>query len=557
MTSLLDLFPPPADLAAPIWQATREKAESETNTSDFADPPTWADEHVDAETFDPQAYLDRFDRGRLDTDSTYRRAATRRDVLLFGLVYLPHHLRSDATGGQITFADPHLDWCRRARRWMEPVTEPRSSRHAEVAPRETGKTTWFYLIIPLWAAAHGYIKFLATFADSTGQAETHLSTFKRELETNRRLREDYPDLCAPARRQSGTTIANRQGMMHQRNGFTFAARGIDSSNLGLKVNERRPDVIVLDDVEPDEANYSPLQAGKRLSTIVDAILPMNLRAHVLLVGTVTMPGSIIHQLVRAAAGEPPEGWIVDERFQAHHAQPIVVRDDGTERSIWPAKWPMSLLNDIRHTRSYRKNFANDPLGTDGGYWTVDDFRYGDLEGVTRTIMWIDPATTTKRTSDFTGISIIGFAPGQVAADSRGRRVVLPSRCIVREAWEVKLTGDPLRTQVLKLLTRHPEVGVVVVESNQGGEHWHAILHHLPVRLAIVHESVKKEVRAERALNHYQRGRVLHAKKLVRLEEQMVAFPRAPHDDLVDAVTGPLTRLLSPSKVGRTRTEFPR
>lgn len=543
-----------------VWAAA-ETAWLETTPGgghDIPYPPAWADPAVTAETFDHEAYLNRFDRARLDTDPGYRRAATRRDPLLFALLYVPQHLKSDATDGRITFSDAHLDWCRRALTWLEPVAQPRADRRAEVAPRETGKTTWHFLILPMWGGAHGHIRFPTAFANSTGQAETHLLTFKREQERNQLLREDYPDLCAPARRQSGTTVADRQGMLHARNGFTFAARGIDSSNLGLKVGEVRPDLILLDDIEPDEASYSSVLAHKRLGTVIDAILPMNLWARVILVGTVTMPGSIVHQLVRAAAGEPPEDWIADERFVTHHAKPIVTRDDGSERSIWPAKWPLDMLEEIRHTRSYKKNMDNDPVGVDGGYWTEDDFRYDKDLAVTGQVMSIDPAVTTKKTSDYTGLSIVGIVPGQVGVNSRGRSVQLPARIVVEEAWELRLTGDPLRTHVLKLLERYPLVRAVYIETNQGGDNWHAVLHDLPVRLLTKHQTVKKEIRAQMALVHYQRGRVLHRRRLVRLEQQMAAFPKAPHDDLVDSVVQIALRLLGGgAKQGKSRAEFPR
>src|SRR3990172_1711039 len=44
----------------------------------FPDPPTWAAEDVNAETFDHDQYLNGFDRLRLDTEPSYRRGATPR-----------------------------------------------------------------------------------------------------------------------------------------------------------------------------------------------------------------------------------------------------------------------------------------------------------------------------------------------------------------------------------------------------------------------------------------------------------------------------------------------
>jgi hypothetical protein len=131
-------------------------------------------------------------------------------------------------------------------------------------------------------------------------------------------------------------------MVIRKSGFVFAAKGIDASSLGMKVGAQRPDLLLLDDVEPDEAQYSVYQAGKRLKTITDAILPLNIYARVVLSGTVTMPGSVTHQLVRWAKGERDDAnaWVGDEKFRVHHHLPIEQRPDGTERSVWPQKWPL-------------------------------------------------------------------------------------------------------------------------------------------------------------------------------------------------------------------------
>lgn len=495
---------------------------------------------LDAETFDLERHLAQFDSDLLTNDDPRVRAESRKlftrlHPLLFAVTYLRHHLRDSE--GRVTFGDAHLDWCRAARAWIRPPSEPGEQRDAWIAPRNTGKSTWWFLILPLWAAAHGHVRFAAAFASSASQAETHLGTFKREIDGNELLRADYPDLCTPAKRPSGANVADTQSMYIARSGFAFAARGIDSSNLGLKVGQARPDLLLCDDIEPDESSYSAELAAKRRTTLLDAILPLNVYARVVVSGTVTMPGSIVHQLVKHARGVETADWIREEGFRAHYSPPIIKCGDGTERSMWPAKWPLPYLKSIEHTRSYAKNMANDPMGADGDLWTPDDFRYpeGRPDPVTHMMLSIDPATTAKKKSDFTGLAVVSWS-----AQTR--------RCTVHAATAIKVPpGAQLRDRVLALLDEWPQIGLVLVEVNQGGDTWEAILHHMPVKVKTVSQSEPKFTRAEGVLNHYQRGRVLHARPLRELEEQMCAFPKAPHDDLVDACGSAVRRFLDPPK----------
>jgi len=459
------------------------------------------------------------------------RRALGRDPVAFARIYLARHL-TDKVSGKITFSDVHYQWSRQALTWRDPVTEPQQDRQAFIAPRELGKTTWWFLIIPLWAAAHGHARFIAAFAHAASQSETHLRTFKRELDTNVLLRQDYPDLCTPARRPTNnTTVADSAGMLVQRSGFVFAARGIDAATLGLKVGDTRPDVIIIDDAEPDEARYSPDLVTKRLGTIVDAVLPMNLYARLVMVGTVVMPGSIMHQLVRALSDpETAEPWIAEQGINVHHHLPIVIDDQGNESSIWPQKWSMDYLNKIRHTRMYAKNYANNPLAREGVYWSLPDFHIGEGDPLTRTTLVIDPAVTARRTSDFTGL-VVGSWTLPAGRPTRTN----PGTVTIRWARGVRLTGAPLRAFVAEqLLPLYPDIRYILVEVNQGGDLWVALLRGLGVRVGTHWSSESKEVRFARELDHWQRGRVLHSTHHPQLEEQAVGFPHMRYDDTIDA-----------------------
>lgn len=485
---------------------------------------------VDSSRFDLDEYLAAFDENLLDTREG-RKAITRTRPLLFALLYLPHLLKSPETGGEITWADTHLAFARYGRSWIRDAGL-RTDRHVFVAPRDSAKSTWFFKILPLWAAAHRHKNFIAAFSSSSAQAESHLKGFKNELDTNRLLQNDFPKLCRPMRRPSGVNVADTQGMLFTSSQFSFAAKGIDADILGMvdPVN-RRPQVIILDDIEPDETNYSAYQSRGRLMTMLDTILPMNERAHVAVVGTVTMAGSIIHQLVQSKLEPSDEtpNWIEENKFRVHYFAPIIDKEDGGRRSIWPGKWPLEYLEGIEHTRGYAKNFLNLPVSTDGDYWTPEDIRYRDVEA-TSACLSIDPAVTKKKTSDFYGIAVVAFQ-----APRKEGNVTIPPRAAVRHARAVRLSPAGLRTLVLQILTDWPEIGIVVIETNQGGDVWREILHDLPVRIVTIWQTEPKEVRAGELLNRYQRDQVGHAYPLPQAETQMCAYPNVLNDDIIDAV----------------------
>lgn len=492
----------------------------------------------DAGTFDLAAYVAGINPRLLETPAG-RRALTRLDPLLWAVLYVPHLLKDHE--GRITFGDVHLGIYRDALGLVRDPG-PKESRDAYVAPRGSGKSTTLFLIVPLWAACHGWVRFVAAFSSSATQAQDHLAGLRREMQVNRLLREDYPELVEPARKSNGTAVADSQAMLHTRSGFSFAARGIDTEVLGLVDPEnRRPDMLLLDDIEGEEgAGYSVYQAKKRRTTLIDGILPMNDRAHVKLVGTVNLPGGLLDQLTKSVISPaPPERWIVEEQFKVTYFPPLVDLPDGTQRSLWPGRWSTEFLQSIAATRSYAKNFANRPVPEDAEYWSPEDFTYEDFPSV-RELLSVDGAVTTKKGSDFTGLAVVGWAPASQAG---------PARCVVRHAERVKLQGAGLRERVLSVLDSFPNVSAVLVETNQGGDMWREVLRGLPVKLITVHNTEPKAVRAGRVLNLYQMipTRVTHAHPLPALEEEMTAFPNVLHDDLTDAAGNGILRLLRPPK----------
>jgi hypothetical protein len=465
-----------------------------------------------APTADLGGILAQLDPTALRRSADYRRAVSRCEPLIFNLLYLPHHLKGPETGDRISFSQFHLDMYAEAKTWLRSSTRPAEHRTAYVAPRGAGKSTTGFLGLPLWAAAHLHVDFIAAFAHAGDQAEKHLMTFKNELDRNELLRYDYPELCTPMKRPGGVQVSDNRSMLLASNGFVFVAKGIDSSSLGMKIGERRPRLLLMDDVEPDESSYSLYQKDKRLMTIRDAVFPLNIYARVLMLGTTTMYGSVMHDIVRQSTdpGNCPD-WVHEENIQTKYYPAIVTNDQGQEESLWPEKWPLDYLQSIRHTRSYQKNMLNQPVAGDGGFWSPSDFRYDPPSAITRRIISVDPAVTTRTTSDFTGLAVVGYDP-------------IAQRCVVEHASQVKMSGAMLRAHLLKLIERNPGVRAVLIEDNQGKDLWGEILSPLPVKIVSIHQTINKSVRASKVLDYYQNGWVAHSESLPAFEEQACAFP---------------------------------
>lgn len=491
---------------------------------------------------------------RLLQTSEGRRLVTKHDPLMFAAIYMPHKLydASFETIGDVTLNDFHLDVIDYAKSWTQRLDIKHKRHDCFIAPRMTGKSTWINHILPIWAGAHLHKRYLIAFSDSDTQAQKWLGSFKLEVMTNELLATDFPEFVGVMKLGGRDYVDNRNATIRE-NGFIFQVAGADNNVAGANLLGRRPEVILFDDVEPTESNYSALEVKKRLTTILSGHFYLNIAAIKVFIGTTTMPDSIIDQIrkvgeVRASFdGSEDElrsevqsdyRWVLDHNIKTHYWPAIVTNPDGTEASLWPERWSMDYLNGQRHTREFAMNMMNRPVPLDGGYWEESDIRIDEVATWGNTIISVDPAVTTKRTSDYTGIAVLSRVPDT-------------SLVGVRHAEQVKLTSEDLANHVSALIEKY-EAKVLYIETNQGGDLWRQVFAGVPAKFVAVRQSDKKEVRAAQAHDVYRRGSVFHVRHFPALEEQMLAFPRVPHDDVLDAVVSGVLYFNKPGAVRAVR-----
>ena len=118
--------------------------------------------------------------------------------------------------------------------------------------------------------------------------------------------------------------------------------------------------------------------------------------------------------------------------------------------------------------------------------------------------------------------------------SRGVDSLGKANIYIRHAEQVKMSPSEIADKVAYLVDKF-DVGVLYVEVNQGGDLWKDVFKAVPAKYRSKSQSLSKQIRAGKALNFYQQGKVRHTAHFPVLEEQMWSFPKVSHEDVLDSV----------------------
>jgi predicted phage terminase large subunit-like protein len=208
-----------------------------------------------------------------------------------------------------------------------------------------------------------------------------------------------------------------------------------------------------------------------------------------------------------------------------------------------------------------KMYGNSPLGRqelfavlledlEGALWKRAWFKYAKRRELaemqfTRIVAAIDPAVTSKSSSDQTGICVA--AKG---IDDNYYVLHLQGYTLTPQGW----AEEAVR------LYKEKGADKIVAEINNGGDMVEATIRHvtkyaneygkvvpingqdLPIKT--IHASRGKRTRAEPIAALYEQGRVIHAQMFKDAEDQLALFTGDPSekDDMVDALVWALTEL---------------
>lgn len=208
-----------------------------------------------------------------------------RDMEFFGRTYFPHYVTSPSSA-------LHKYICERFPAMIEKaIATGIGDKESDAAPRGNAKSTWTTLILVLWVAAYKKRKFPLIVSETNAQACDFISFIKLELENNERLAQDFPELCGEGPIWQADTIITR-------NGVKIRGVGAGQKLRGMRHGSRRPDLVIVDDLENDEAVESAEQRKKLEKWFFKALMKIGQKYTVFIViGTILHYESLLNSLL--------------------------------------------------------------------------------------------------------------------------------------------------------------------------------------------------------------------------------------------------------------------
>ena len=438
-------------------------------------------------------------------------------------------------GFMSAFIVPRLDnSCEPApfhRECWEAVTSS-SPKVVIAAPRGHAKSTSVTFAYTLAGALFGEFSFPVIFSKTYGIAVEFLRSIVMEIEDNDELARVFGFSHFDKESENDRIFVFKNGYK-----FRIMAAGMDQPVRGLKWGSRRPDMMMLDDIEDDEEVLNDERREKFLTKILSAVLPAGSpRTIYRMVGTVLHRASALETFLKSPT------WRA-LRFEA-------CDDDVTPGSIlWPAMYSRENLLAIRQEFTdkgrldkFNMEYRNKPTDrssalfkehhflpiTDSDWLLLEERKWPISVGG-------DFAISVKQRRDYTVFVVGVVGPDHMLYIIDCIRQRLDAEGIVTMMFNIEHTyrlrtgGMPLQWfeedgsirkalgYALDLVMKQKNLFLNLCPMNPGTTD--KVTRSMPIRARVTAHMVKFDMQAD---------------WWPEMRDELLDFPRGEHDDVVDA-----------------------
>lgn len=410
---------------------------------------------------------------------------------------------------------------------------------AIAAPRGHAKSTSQTHSLTLAMVLFKLRDYVLIVSDTEAQAVSFLSDIKTELLENDLLIAGFR--IKPLVKDTETEVICEMEGGHL---FKIIGKGAEQKVRGLKWRGKRPNLIMVDDVENDELVLNKERREKFRNWFFNALLPCGSDDCIVrVVGTILHMDALLSRLLE------DKGW-TSLRLDAH--------SDDYSQILWGEKFPRARLEALRaiyerqnNPEGYAMEYRNQAIDSATAFFQKSDFRpLTPYNGPRTYYSAVDFAVSLKERSDYTVIITVEVTYTGIVRVVDVRRGHWDSLRVVDEMFLVQKRYQP-------------EIFIAesgIIEKSIGPFlNAEMLLRDSYLNLVVKVPTKDKMSRAQAIKARMRAGGVefdLEAPWFTVFQAEMLSFPRGRHDDQVDSLSwiGLLLDEIMPSKTPEEEEE---
>lgn len=366
-------------------------------------------------------------------------------------------------------------------------------------------------------------------------AKSFLREIKGHFERNEKLKHLYGDHVSDARNDSGkwseTQIISKQRTKN------LKEPTIQVAGVGQALASQHYDKIILDDLIDQSTVATAEQIEKTLQWYRLAISLLEPDGELIIIGTRYHFGDLYGHIIKTLANEFD--------IQVH----TVFAKDGNGY-LFPSRFDdkaMELIRKEQGSYVFACQYLNNPVDDETAKFKKSQIQYFDPSILTDqrvyTTMTVDRAYSLAKTADFTGITI--------------RSMTADRKWYVRYAKRLKASEGEIINEIFRLYKQY-NVSICGIEQKAFKYTFKPVLDEQMrereqfIRITELIGSASKVARIEGLVPLFESNSIyLLEGEMSDLEDELLRFPRAEHDDLVDSLAYHLDPQMTPPNLKET------
>lgn len=313
-------------------------------------------------------------------DQLARIKRARNDYAFFVEYYFPHFAKCKSGSFQIKAANR--------------ILKSKNLKAVFKWARAHAKSTHMDVFIPLWLKCQAVreINVMVIVGKSQDNANTLLSDLQSELQFNQRYIHDFGEQYNSGHWAEGNFVTQ--------DGCAFFALGRGQSPRGLRYRDKRPDYIVIDDLDDDELTLNASRVSKLTDWVKEALFGTldGGRGRFIMVGNLIGKDSVLARISETEGVEVSQVNIYDKNGNV----------------TWKEKWTKHEVEEMERFmgyRSFQKEYMNNPI-IEGAVFK--ELTFGEVPPLNKfrfVLAYADPSpsnNTTDRQNSTKALWLMGY-----------------------------------------------------------------------------------------------------------------------------------------------------